>query len=592
MAKTMADQTLIGKTIGNYNVRSLLGEGGMGAVYLAEHPLIGRRAAVKVLLPEFTQRRDVVDRFFNEAKACAALQHPGVVEIYDFGKLDDGGAYIIMEYLDGEPLSKRLARGKKLPPRDALAVIHQVAKALSAAHARGIVHRDLKPDNVFIVRDKENPGLERVKILDFGIAKLTEEGGVSSGQTRTGALLGTPAYMSPEQCEGAGHVDHRSDIYAMGVILYEMLCGQVPFKLDGFGKILAAHLHVEPAPARTHEPSLPVEVEQLVMRMLIKDRAKRPQTCAEVAAAVEALAGSLQLFAQPIAPGAAPSTFPTPAPSATGSQAGPAPLLRTPAPSLAGAAAYTPAPAPQTTLSESVTTFRPPTRPSAAGSGPRRGKGMLLVAVVVVILAAAGGGTGVFLYGGGELPFGDGAASSDDDEGGGTRPRALKSGGGGGHGGGAGDDDDGHGGGDKGDVAHGGGHAKGGHDEAGSATAKTEPEPRPESPDTGATAATAAPASAAPGIKVVAHEIDSKPAKARVYRMPENKLMGETPCKLLVEAGEGEVEYAVRLAGYGDESVKLAAGADAKAAVALKKAKVVKPKTGGPDEGMGLEIPR
>src|SRR5215510_6594604 len=184
----------------------------MGAVFLAEHTLIGRRAAIKVLLPALSQQREIVDRFFNEARATTSIPDPGIVQVFDFGFNVDGSAYIVMEFLEGEPLDKRLTRLGLLAASDALRITRQVSGSLGAAHARGIVHRDLKPDNIFMVRDPEAPGGERPKILDFGIAKLGGDN-PSRMRTQTGALMGTPVYMSPEQCRGAGLVDHRSDIY-------------------------------------------------------------------------------------------------------------------------------------------------------------------------------------------------------------------------------------------------------------------------------------------------------------------------------------------------------------------------------------------
>src|SRR5436190_4389467 len=186
-----------GTQVGAYRVLRRIGEGGMGSVWLAEHVMLGRRAAIKVLHPELSNRAEIVTRFFNEARAATSIGDPGIVQIFDFGHHSDGSAYIAMELLDGEPLDRRLARHGALGLPEALRIMRQVASTLGAAHARGIVHRDLKPENVFLVRDPEVPGGERAKILDFGIAKLT---GDPSVKTSTSAVMGTPAYMSPEQC--------------------------------------------------------------------------------------------------------------------------------------------------------------------------------------------------------------------------------------------------------------------------------------------------------------------------------------------------------------------------------------------------------
>src|SRR6476619_3928398 len=202
------------------------------------------RAAIKVLHASFTSRPDIVTRFFNEARAATAINDPGIVQIFDFGHHTDGSAYIVMELLDGEPLDHRIARGP-MSVGDVLRIMRQVASALGAAHARGIIHRDLKPENIFLVRDPEVPGGERAKILDFGIAKLASADGGS--KTQTSAVMGTPTYMSPEQCRGAGHVDQRSDVYALGCVLFALLVGRPPFLAEGIGDIIAMHLR-EQAP--------------------------------------------------------------------------------------------------------------------------------------------------------------------------------------------------------------------------------------------------------------------------------------------------------------------------------------------------------
>jgi eukaryotic-like serine/threonine-protein kinase len=279
---------MLGTSVGNYEVTSRLGMGGMGAVYLARHTMLGRPAAVKVLRPELSNNRDLVQRFFNEARAATAIRHPGIVEIYDFGILPSGDAYIIMEFLEGESLGARLKRVERMPSSQALVLVRQIAGALHAAHQQKIVHRDLKPDNIFLVRDPEISGGERIKLLDFGIAKLGANVGASSG-TLTGELIGTPAYMAPEQCRGAGDVDGRADLYALGCIFYDLLCGRPPFLADGAGDFIAHHLYFAPDPPSLHEPSLPVAVDQLVMWLLKKDPLDRPATAADLIAALDQL---------------------------------------------------------------------------------------------------------------------------------------------------------------------------------------------------------------------------------------------------------------------------------------------------------------
>ena len=274
---------MIGETIGNYRIASQIGSGGMGAVYEAHHELLGKSAAIKVLLPERSANREIVKRFFNEARAVSAVHHPGIPEIFDFGHLPSGNAYIIMELLEGETLGDRLKRERPLSAKESVSIGRHIAGVLSAAHSRGVIHRDLKPDNIFLVPDPALPRGERAKILDFGIAKLaSEEERPSKVRTETGRLMGTPYYMSPEQCRGSGHVDHRSDIYALGCVLYQMLTGRPPFVLEGSGEILAAHIHVPPLPPRQINASIPVPVEQIVMRLLAKDPDQRFQTMEQV----------------------------------------------------------------------------------------------------------------------------------------------------------------------------------------------------------------------------------------------------------------------------------------------------------------------
>jgi serine/threonine protein kinase len=279
---------MLGSVIGSYRVTKKLGEGGMGAVYLGEHSLLGRQAAIKVLLPMLSARQDVVNRFFNEARATTAIADPGIVQIFDFGYHTDGSAFIVMEFLDGEALDARLQRLGRLHPLDALRIARQLAQSLAAAHAKGIVHRDLKPENVFLVSDHEVVGGERVKILDFGIAKLADDH-PGKVKTHAGALMGTPVYMSPEQCRGAGDLDHRSDIYALGCVLFHLLVGRPPFDGDGIGEIIVQHLR-EPAPApSSRAPGIPPEVDSIVLYCLAKAPGERFQNMTDLANAIGAV---------------------------------------------------------------------------------------------------------------------------------------------------------------------------------------------------------------------------------------------------------------------------------------------------------------
>jgi serine/threonine-protein kinase len=254
--------------IGGYRVLRLIGQGGMGAVYLAEHALLPRRAALKLLHPMYSSQQEIVDRFFNEARAASSIHDAGIVQIFDFG-YHENNAYIVMEFLDGEPLATRLERLGRLALADALRLGYQIAMSLHAAHAVGVIHRDLKPENVVVVADPALPGGERARIVDFGIAKLadTEEQRV---QTQTGALLRTPLYMAPEQCRGSAKIDHRADIYALGCVLFHLLCGRPPFEGEGPGDVIVKHVRDEP-PRPSQLADVPQEVEAIVLRCLAKD---------------------------------------------------------------------------------------------------------------------------------------------------------------------------------------------------------------------------------------------------------------------------------------------------------------------------------
>jgi serine/threonine-protein kinase len=266
---------MIGQILGGYRVIEQLGTGGMGVVYVGEHELIGKRAAVKVLLPELSRDAGVVRRFFNEARAATQVRHPGIVEVFDFGYASDGSAYIVMELLHGETLAARLHNQGRVPVSTSIRLVQQIAGALGAAHTAGIVHRDLKPENVFIVSDPDVTGGERAKVLDFGIAKLAGDMSAEELKTRTGAVIGTPRYMAPEQCRGARQVDHRADLYALGCIVYEMLCGRPPFLEQGIGDLFAAHMFMPPQPPSTIEPSISPALEAVILGLLAKDPEQR-----------------------------------------------------------------------------------------------------------------------------------------------------------------------------------------------------------------------------------------------------------------------------------------------------------------------------
>lgn len=259
----------------------------MGAVYLAEHPMLGRQVAVKVLHATFAKASDVVGRFFNEAKAANAIGHPGIVDVLDVGSLPDGTPYLIMELLRGENLATRLERVGRLPVAAALDLAQQAASAVAAAHAAGIVHRDLKPANLFLSASREDPTRTRLKVLDFGIAKLAEPLSGHQVKTGTGAILGTPAYMSPEQSLGrSSGIDHRTDIYSLGVILYHALAGAPPFMAEGFGEMMMLHMTAAPPSLLGRHPEVTAEVEAIVLRALAKKPDDRFQSMEELGRAL------------------------------------------------------------------------------------------------------------------------------------------------------------------------------------------------------------------------------------------------------------------------------------------------------------------
>jgi tRNA A-37 threonylcarbamoyl transferase component Bud32 len=279
-----------GLTIGRYEVAERLGKGGFGVVHLARDRELGREVAIKFLKPEFLTRPELVQRFLQEARAAAKIGHPGIVTVFECGIVSgtglrvDGTAYIVMERLHGESLADRIDDRGKLGATVAIAITRQLADALAAAHAAGIIHRDLKPDNVFLVPDPAVVGGERVKILDFGVAKLAEPSDVGI-HTHSKMMLGTPRYMAPEQARSAARVDHRGDIYALGCMLYEMVCGRPPFTGD-VGDVIIAHQSKPPAAPRSVDPTVSRELDALILEMLAKDPDARPATMSAVAAAL------------------------------------------------------------------------------------------------------------------------------------------------------------------------------------------------------------------------------------------------------------------------------------------------------------------
>lgn len=259
---------MLGKIVGNYVIKRKIAEGGMGVVYLAEHRAIPRTVAIKVLHAHLSRNTELIARFLNEARAASRIGGQHVVQVLDFGELDTGEPFLAMEWLEGETLRAMLERTGRVSLQETAELLANVAAALDAAHGLGIVHRDLKPDNIFLVRGPS--GTTTSKVLDFGIAKIREPGTDAGFKTQTGALLGTPAYMAPEQCVASKTLDHRCDIYALGVIAFQMLTGRLPFTADNYGELLVAHMTAPPPVPRDLIPYLPSAASKAILKALSK----------------------------------------------------------------------------------------------------------------------------------------------------------------------------------------------------------------------------------------------------------------------------------------------------------------------------------
>ena len=267
--------SLVGREIADYALLERIGYGGMGAVYLGRHQHTGQLAAIKVLHARYAKQKDPVRRFFNEARAVQRVNHDSIVDIRESGTHELIGPYLVMEHLQGEDLKKRLKRVGSLPLEQVTGIVVQVSTALQAAHECGIIHRDLKPSNIFLVDDEDAVGAQRIKVLDFGVAKLHERTTETNPGTEPGAVLGTPTYIAPEQCRGAKYIDHRADVYSLGVIAYHALCGQPPFKAELPTVLLAMQVRDQPPAPRSLNPEISPEVEGVLLRALEKEPADR-----------------------------------------------------------------------------------------------------------------------------------------------------------------------------------------------------------------------------------------------------------------------------------------------------------------------------
>lgn len=263
---------MIGRRVGQYLITAAIGEGGVGEVYVAEHDVIGRKAAIKFLRKEVSEEERIISRFIEEARAVNGIKHPNIIDITDFGTLD-GRHYLVMEHLEGETVAERLERIGPLKEIEAAAIAHQVSSALAAAHEAGFIHRDIKPENLFLANHPEKKFF--IKVLDFGITKLVSETGLKGHHTDTGMLVGTPTYMSPEQCLGQQDIDGRSDIYSLGVVLYEMIVGRPPFEEKTLGQMIVAHCYDEPTPPKELIPDTSLLMNRTILQALAKKPADR-----------------------------------------------------------------------------------------------------------------------------------------------------------------------------------------------------------------------------------------------------------------------------------------------------------------------------
>ena len=371
---------------GRYRIDAILGSGGMGRVYRGEHTGIGRPVAIKVLHADLNRNREAAQRFQREALASGRLDHPNIVGVSDFGIVDQGPCYLVMEALEGESLGARLDREKRIPWRDALEILRGVLAGLRHAHDRGVVHRDIKPDNVFLAR---KDGDTVVKILDFGIAKLYAGSPDDPASTRAGLTVGTPAYLSPEQAVG-GEIKPTSDLYSTTILLFEMITGRAPFEDKDPLAMLGAHVSRQPPTIREIAPDLdvPPELEDVIQKGLAKTAAERIPSATEYLALLDGViagrssSAALSFFGQPVEPAAAIGTAPTAS-------------ALTPVPGLTPLSGLTPVPGIYSAPAAPLTEVMPAsTRPISLADAPALPRnwiklGAIVLAVIVAIAAIA-----------------------------------------------------------------------------------------------------------------------------------------------------------------------------------------------------------
>jgi serine/threonine protein kinase len=312
------DKELVaGDQVGEYRIEGKLGEGGFGAVFRAIHPIIGKHAAIKVLSRQFSANPQMVSRFIAEARAVNQIRHRNIIDIFAFGQLPDGRQYYVMELLDGTPFDRYLATHKRLSLAQALPILRGITRALDAAHGKGILHRDLKPENVYVVFDED--GGVQAKLLDFGLVKLLASGSGGEHKTKTGTPMGTPYYMSPEQCRGMD-VERGTDIYAFGALVFEVLTGEVPFNGQSPMDVLLKHMTAEPPRASAICADVAPELDEPIRRMLAKEPSERPASAGEALASLVTAANAagipigaayLPPPSNPVAPFHGAATLPT-----------------------------------------------------------------------------------------------------------------------------------------------------------------------------------------------------------------------------------------------------------------------------------------
>jgi serine/threonine protein kinase len=400
----------LGQTIdGKYRIVRLIGEGGMGAVYEGENVRIRRKVAIKLLHGGIASNAEMVQRFEREAQVAGTVGNDHILEILDLGALPNGDRYMVMEFLEGETLTERIKSRTRLQAADAVNIVRQMLTGLEAAHGAGIVHRDLKPDNIFVLRSKAGVK-DFVKIIDFGISKFTEHAS-STRMTRTGALMGTPHYMAPEQATGSTEIDRRTDIYAVGIILYEAVTGRVPFQAETFNQLLFEIALARITPARQIVPELDAAIDSIILKASARDPGQRFQTCGEFLAALDNWERTGSAVSLPpgesieaIVAATVPRTGSMPMNAGGGTDAtlsqpaagGPVPSGSVPSGSVPGVSSPGRASSPAVQAAPIQPTLN--TWANSSQAGVQKAKPPVLAATVLGVVLLLGGGTGAYFF--------------------------------------------------------------------------------------------------------------------------------------------------------------------------------------------------